>query len=62
MSDLTKPFQPDRSHTHVDAPHELKYWARRLGVSQEEIRRAVEKVGSTAETVRKELGIADETP
>jgi hypothetical protein len=59
MNDLTKPLQPDRGHINVDAPDELKSWAKRLGVSQEEIRRVIEKVGNTAATVRKELGIAD---
>jgi hypothetical protein len=62
MNDITKPLQPDRSKINVDAPAELKYWAKGLGVSEEEILRAVEKVGNSAGTVRKELGILDIEP
>jgi hypothetical protein len=62
MNDLTKPLHPDRSKINVEAPHELKYWVKQLGRSEEEIRRAVEKVGNSAATVRKELGILNREP
>jgi hypothetical protein len=34
---------------------EVKYWMKHLGVTQEELNRAVERVGNSAASVRKEL-------
>jgi hypothetical protein len=36
---------------------DMKHWTRALGVSKEELRKAVDKVGNSAVAVRKELGI-----
>jgi hypothetical protein len=59
MSDnLLKRGQPDRSLINMSEEHELKYWTKHLGVTREELQRAVEKVGNAAAAVRKELGIA----
>jgi hypothetical protein len=55
MDSLTKKEQPDRSKINMNQPHEVKYWARTLGVSKEELQKAVYKVGNSAATVRKEL-------
>ena len=55
MDSLTKKEQPDRSKINMHQPHEVKYWARTLGVSKEELQKAVDKVGNSAATVRKEL-------
>ena len=57
MDSLTKKEQPDRSKINIDQPHEVKYWVRALGVSKEDLQKAVDKVGNSAATVRKELGI-----
>jgi hypothetical protein len=57
MDNLTKNEQPDRSKINVDEPYEVKYWAHALGVSQEELQKAVDKVGNAAAAVRKELGL-----
>jgi hypothetical protein len=57
MDSLTKKEQPDRSKINMDQPHEVKYWVRALGVSKEDLEKAVDKVGNSAATVRKELGI-----
>jgi predicted double-glycine peptidase len=46
---------PDRSKISIQNDDELKYWARHFGVSQEDLRRAIEKVGNSAASVRKEL-------
>ena len=35
--------------------HEVKYWARHFGVTQKHLRHAIEKVGNSAASVRKEL-------
>jgi Protein of unknown function (DUF3606) len=46
---------PDRSKISVQIDTEMKYWARHFGVTQEHLRRAIEKVGNSAASVRKEL-------
>jgi hypothetical protein len=53
---LTKRGQPDRSKINMREPHEVKYWTHALGVTREELQRAIDKVGNSAATVRKELG------
>ncbi|WGD55533.1 DUF3606 domain-containing protein [Bradyrhizobium sp. CB1650] len=53
---LTKRGQPDRSKINMHEAHEVKYWTHALGVTREELQKAVEKVGNSAATVRKELG------
>jgi Protein of unknown function (DUF3606) len=35
---------------------ELRDWSKRLGVSPEELKKAVQQVGTSAEAVRKHLG------
>ncbi|MGM4896060.1 DUF3606 domain-containing protein [Tardiphaga sp. 839_C3_N1_4] len=35
--------------------HEVRYWAKHLNVTKEELQRAVDKVGSSAAAVRKQL-------
>jgi hypothetical protein len=37
--------------------YEVKYWTHALGVSREELQKVVDKVGNSAATVRKELGL-----
>ena len=48
--------EPDRSRINLDEDYEVKYWTRHLGVSAEELKRLVDKVGNSAAAVRKELG------
>ncbi|MGY3391540.1 hypothetical protein ACVWW6_004131 [Bradyrhizobium sp. USDA 3311] len=55
MDNLTKREQPDRSKINMDEAFEVKYWTHALGVSKEELQRAVDKVGNSAAAVRKEL-------
>ncbi|WGD50194.1 DUF3606 domain-containing protein [Bradyrhizobium sp. CB1650] len=56
MSDnLTKKDQRDRSKINMHEDFEVKYWMKELGVSKEELQRAVDKVGNSAAAVRKEL-------
>jgi hypothetical protein len=54
--DLTKIGSPDRSKIAVGEEHEVKYWTKHLGISKEELQRAVDKVGNSAAAVKKELG------
>ena len=55
MNNLTKREAPDRSNINVHEPSEAKYWAHELGISKEQLRKLVEKVGNSATAVRKEL-------
>ena len=56
MSDsLTKRDQRDRSKINMHEDFEVKYWTEELGVSRDELQKAVDKVGNSAAAVRKEL-------
>lgn len=57
MDNLTKRDQPDRSKINMHEDYEVKYWIKALGVSREELQKAVDKVGNSAAAVRKELGL-----
>lgn len=46
---------PDRSKISMGEDHQVRSWARHLGVTREELQRAVDKVGNSAAAVRKEL-------
>ena len=46
---------PDRSKISFRNDYELKYWAKHFGVTHEDLQRAIEKVGNSAASVRKEL-------
>ncbi|MBR1130164.1 DUF3606 domain-containing protein [Bradyrhizobium iriomotense] len=59
MDSLTKRAQPDRSKINMHEAFEVKYWTHALGVSKEELQRAVDKVGNSAAAVRKELGVTN---
>ena len=57
MDNLMKRDQPDRSKINMSEGFEVKCWLKALGVSKDELQRAVEKVGNSAAAVRKELGV-----
>ncbi|MGY2901557.1 DUF3606 domain-containing protein [Bradyrhizobium sp. URHC0002] len=57
MDNLTKRDQPDRSKINMSQNFEVKCWLKALGVSKDQLQRAVEKVGNSAAAVRKELGV-----
>ncbi|EIT71903.1 MULTISPECIES: DUF3606 domain-containing protein [Hydrocarboniphaga] len=46
---------PDSKRINVNEAHEVSYWTKALGVSERQLRDAVEKVGTSAEAVRKAL-------
>jgi len=56
LDDKTKRGQPDRSKINMTEDHQVKYWAKELGVTRSELQRVVDKVGNAAAAVRKELG------
>lgn len=45
----------DRQRINVDQPYEVKYWSEKLGVSPEELRRAVNDVGPMAGAVERHI-------
>jgi hypothetical protein len=47
--------QPDRSKIAMNKALEVRYWTKHLGISREELQRAVDKVGNSAAAVKKEL-------
>ncbi|WP_029081089.1 DUF3606 domain-containing protein [Bradyrhizobium sp. th.b2] len=55
MSRLTQKVQFDRAKINLRDPQQVKCWTHELGVSTDELRMAIEKVGDSAATVRKEL-------
>jgi hypothetical protein len=57
MDDLRKKSAADRSKINMHEPWELDYWTKELGVSKEQLQKAVDKVGNSAAAVRKELGL-----
>jgi len=54
--DKTKRSGPDRSKINMSEDYEVKYWAKELGVTREALQKAIDKVGNSAATVRKEIG------
>jgi hypothetical protein len=55
MDDLKKKGTPDRSKINMHEDFEVKYWTKTLGVSKEQLQKAVDKVDNSAAAVRKEL-------
>ena len=54
--DLNNRGAQDRSRISLSEPHEVQYWTKALGVSADELKRLVDRVGHSADAVRKELG------
>jgi hypothetical protein len=56
MSDnLQDRGQQDRNRINLHEKHEIQYWTKALGVSQEELEQAVKKAGNSADAVRQHL-------
>lgn len=53
--DLNNRGQQDRIRINVNEEHEVRYWTEELGVTREELERAVKAVGVMVEDVRKHL-------
>jgi predicted RNA-binding protein YlqC (UPF0109 family) len=54
---LSKREMPDRSKIELGKPGQAKLWASRLGISQEQLGKVIEKVGNSAAAVKKQLEI-----
>jgi len=46
----------DRARINVNETHEIQYWTKQLGVSETQLREAVQAVGVSADAVKKHLG------
>jgi hypothetical protein len=57
MDDLKKKGPADRSKINMNEDYEVKYWTKELGISKDKLQKVVNKVGSSADAVRKELGM-----
>ncbi|WP_399683665.1 DUF3606 domain-containing protein [Xenophilus sp.] len=55
MSDDKGKTGHDRKLINLNEPYEVRDWTKSLGVSEEELRRAVEAVGNSADKVREHL-------
>ena len=53
--DLEDRGPQDRARINVREDYEVEWWTKKLGVSHEQLRRAVSEVGPTAEKVAKFL-------
>lgn len=56
MAALTSKVPPLRNRIAMAEELEVKYWTKHLGVTRDELQRAIDKVGNSAAAVRKELG------
>jgi Protein of unknown function (DUF3606) len=51
----------DRSKIILDSENQARHWTGHLGVTQQELARAIERVGNSAATVRKQLATSKVT-
>ena len=56
--DKSKRGAQDRKRINVNEDYELRYWTEKFGVSAEDLKRAVERVGPMADDVARALGKA----
>lgn len=45
----------DRSRINLEEDYEVRYWTEELGVSEEQLREAMQAAGSSVDAVRKHL-------
>lgn len=55
--DKSKTGQADRIRINTSEDYEVRDWAKKFGVSEDEVRQAVERVGPMADDVRRDLGV-----
>lgn len=53
--DLTNRGPQDRARINVNEAHELRYWTKELGVSEQRLKEAVKSVGVSVEAVKEHL-------
>ena len=53
--DKKKPGGQDRTRINVNEDYELRDWSKKFGVTKDELKKAVAKVGTSAEAVKNHL-------
>ncbi len=53
--DLKKTGKQDDERINVDQDHELSYWSEKLGVSRDQLRKAVQAAGPMVKDVQRHL-------
>ncbi|MBA3831812.1 MAG: DUF3606 domain-containing protein [Chthoniobacterales bacterium] len=53
--DLTKRRPQDASKVNIHEPYEVRWWCHEFGCTEQELRNAVNKVGVSADAVRRYL-------
>ena len=56
--DKSKKGMQDRTRINTEEDYELRYWSEKSGVSQDQLKAAVKKVGNSVSAVEKELKAA----
>jgi hypothetical protein len=54
--DTTNRGPADANRININQPHEVKYWAKRFGVSPEQLKEGVQAAGTMAAEVQRYLG------
>jgi hypothetical protein len=54
--DLKNRGAQDRSRVNVHEDHEVRYWTEKWGVTKDQLTKAVERAGVSAQAVARELG------
>lgn len=57
MHDLNRPAPEDPHRININQPHEVAYWTKKLGVSEQTLRAAVKAVGPMVSDVKRYLGL-----
>lgn len=57
--DLKRPGRLDDSRINIGQDYEVRYWCEKLGVSPEQLKSAVAKVGPLVKHVREHLELQD---
>ncbi|HSV20557.1 MAG TPA: DUF3606 domain-containing protein [Casimicrobiaceae bacterium] len=47
--------QQDRSRINMSQEHEVRYWSEKLGITPDELKKAVEQVGPMADAVEQRV-------
>ena len=52
--DKSKKGMQDRTRINTEEDYELRYWAEKFGVTRDQLKAAVKKVGNSAQAVERE--------
>ena len=55
---IGKTVTPDRSKIIIEDKDHVKYWTRHFNVTEDELARAIGRVGNSAAAVRKQLSVS----